>query len=464
MQDKLDYIINNCYRFTPYLLEGKVITNSGPVLFTTLTRASIGSMVKIITTDGKEYSGEVIGIRDTKACIMSYQEIPNINSETLISLLGEFNGVSVCESMLGRILDFKGMPIDLDSLGPLEGPFKMMSIFGEEINPLMRPVIDKPLDTGIKVINSFLTLGKGQRIAIMAGSGVGKSVLLGMLARNSTADVNVVALIGERGREVREFIEKDLGEEGLKKSILVVATSDASPMIRIRAAYVATTIAEYFRDKGKDVNLMMDSVTRFCMAYREVSLAAGEIPGQRGHPPSVFSKLPKLLERCGTKKNSGTITGIYTVLVEGGDLDEPVADSVRSIVDGHFVLSRDLATKNHFPSIDVLESISRVMSSVISKDHKLVVNYLRDLLAAYRQNEDLINVGAYVMGSNDRVDKALKIYQQLMSFLRQDIDETMKLEDCVTQLVKLSQSTKQLELSQDELQAQGKLESTFNRL
>jgi flagellum-specific ATP synthase len=265
-----------------------------------------------------------------------------------------------------------------------------------------------------------MTAGKGQRFAIMAGSGVGKSVTLGMIAENSSADINVIALIGERGREVLEFIETDLGPEGLKRSVVVVATSDTSALIRMKAAYVATTVAEYFRDKNQDVLLMMDSITRFAMANREISLGAGEPPGQKGYTPSVFARLPKLMERAGTKAGAGSITGVYTVLVEGGDMDEPIADAVRAIADGHIILSRELASRNHFPAIDVLASLSRVMTKVASKEHRIVSSHLRDLMAAYKSNEDLINVGAYAKGSNAKVDKAIIIYDDLMNLLKQN--------------------------------------------
>jgi flagellum-specific ATP synthase len=297
------------------------------------------------------------------------------------------------------------------------------------MNPLDRPPIREPLDVGIKSINSFITAGKGQRLAIMAGSGVGKSVLMGMVARNTTADINVIAMIGERGREVLEFIQSDLGEEGLARSVVIVATSDTSALIRMKAAYAATTIAEYFRDQSKDVLLMMDSITRFAMASREISLSSGEAPGPKGYSPSVFAKLPKLMERAGTKAGAGTITGIYTVLVEGGDMDEPIADAVRSISDGHIVLSRELAARNHYPAIDVLQSVSRVMPKVSTREHKIVASHLRDLMAAYKQSEDLITVGAYARGSNNKVDKAIAVIDDLNALLRQDVTEKLSINE-----------------------------------
>ncbi|MDC0255743.1 FliI/YscN family ATPase [Bacteriovoracales bacterium] len=403
---------------SPFQKIGKVHSNVGNSYEVSLSRAIIGSNVEFVTEFGKTCSGEVIGIKGNRCIVMPYEDLTGINSETKVYLRDLTTELKISESMLGRILNYRGEPID--SLGQLPGPYELKSIYGKSLNPLVRKQIRRPLDLGINAINGFMTIGKGQRIAILAGSGVGKSVLLGMMAKNTKAEVNVIALIGERGREVLEFIENDLGKEGLKKSIIITATSDTSPLIRMKSAYVATTIAEYFRDKGKDVLLMMDSITRFAMAGREIALGAGEFPGQKGYSPSVFAKLPKLMERVGTKKNSGTITGIYTVLVEGGDLDEPISDSIRAIADGHIILSRELANRNQFPAIDILSSLSRVMNKVVSKEHRIVASDLRDLLAAYKENEDLINVGAYIKGSNPRVDKAIVIHDELMEVLRQD--------------------------------------------
>jgi flagellum-specific ATP synthase len=351
---------------------------------------------------------------------MSYEEIPGIDSETRVYMRDLSSEIPLYDSMLGRVLDYEGKP--LDKKGELIGSFESRSVYGHPSNPLDRPTINRPVETGIHSIDFFMTAGTGQRLAIMSGSGVGKSVLLGMIARYTRADVSVIALVGERGREVLEFLERDLGEEGLKRSVVVVATSDCSPLIRLKAAYTATTIAEYFRDKNKNVMLMMDSVTRFAMANREISLAAGEPPGPKGYTPSVFSRLPKLLERAGTKVNSGSITGMYTVLVEGGDMDEPIADAIRAISDGHIILSRQLAQKNHFPAVDILASISRVMGSVVSREHKVLASKLRDLLAAYQDSIDLINVGAYVKGSSPKVDIAVYLYEEFMTLMKQDVD------------------------------------------
>ncbi len=410
--------IHKAYEFSsPYQKIGKVRASKGMLFEVNLSRAVIGSNVEFVTEFGNKCLGEVVAIDGNRCMVMPYQELSGINSETKVYLKDLTTTIKVGPEYIGRVIDFQGNPID--GKGPIEKSKVTRSIFGTPINPLERPPITESLDTGVNSINAFMTAGKGQRLAIMAGSGVGKSVTLGMIAQKSSADVNVIALIGERGREVLEFIEHDLGPEGIKKSIVVVATSDTSALIRMKAAFVATTFAEYFRDENKDVLLMMDSITRFAMASREISLSAGDPPGQKGYTPTVFAQLPKLMERAGTKAGAGTITGIYTVLVEGGDMDEPIADAVRGISDGHIILSRDLASKNQFPAIDVLQSLSRVMNKVVSHEHRIVAGHLRDLMSAYRDNEDLINVGAYARGSNPRVDKAMVIHDELMNMLKQ---------------------------------------------
>jgi flagellum-specific ATP synthase len=313
----------------------------------------------------------------------------------------------------------------------------MRSIYAAPPNPLERKRITTPISSGIRSIDSLITMGKGQRMGIFAGSGVGKSVTLGMIARNSSADVNVIALVGERGREVRDFIEKELGEEGLKKSVLVVATSDQASLIRVKSSLIATTIAEYFRDKGLDVLLMMDSVTRVAMAQREVGLTIGEPPTTKGYTPSVFALLPRLLERAGNARK-GSITGLYTVLVEGDDMNEPIADAARSILDGHIVLSRKLASSGHYPAVDVLESVSRVMPDVTTAEHRKASGFLLDLLATYREAEDLINIGAYVKGSSQKIDKAVSMIELIRKFLRQGMDEISTLDDAVSRLMELA--------------------------
>ena len=421
---------------TPYQNIGKILSSHGMLFEATLPRAVMGCCVEFKTQSGDTCLGEVVGINGDKCKVMPYDDLPGINSETKIFLRDLTTTVRVGQGLLGRIVDFQGEPID--GKGPIRDLEATRSIYGTPLNPLERPPIRQPLDTGVNAINSFITAGKGQRLAIMAGSGVGKSTLMGMIAKNTSADINVIALIGERGREVLEFIESELGEEGLKRSVIIVATSDKSPLIRAKAAYTATTIAEYFRDQSNDVIFMMDSITRFAMANREIGMSSGEPPGQKGYGPSVFAKLPKLMERAGTKKDSGTITGIYTVLVEGGDMDEPIADAVRAIADGHIVLSRELAARNHYPAIDVLESVSRVMTKVVPREHSIVSGHLRDLLAAYKESEDLINVGAYARGTNPKVDKAIVVYNDLINLLQQRVEDTSNIDDIYDRMVDIA--------------------------
>lgn len=438
MNDSLDFnqILKSIDNKVPYEKVGKIIASRGMVYEASVPRAVMGSNVEFVAENGERTLGEVVSINGSHCMVMPYNEISGINSETKIYLKDIVTEIKVSPGMLGRVIDFQGNP--LDGKGPIEGSFEKRSIFGTPLNPLDRPPIREPLDTGINSINCFITAGKGQRLAIMAGSGVGKSVLMGMISKNTNADISVIALIGERGREVLEFIQSDLGEEGLKRAVVVVATSDTSALIRMKAAYAATTIAEYFRDQNKDVLLMMDSITRFAMASREIALSTGEPPGQKGYTPSVFAKLPKLMERAGTKRGAGSITGIYTVLVEGGDMDEPIADAVRGISDGHIVLSRQLAAKNHYPAIDVLASISRVMPKVASKEHKIVASHLRDLLASYKESEDLISVGAYARGSNPKVDKAIVIYDDLINLLRQQVDDASTIDELFDRMLDIA--------------------------
>ena len=420
----------------PYEKIGKIIASRGMVYEAAVPKAILGSNVEFIAENGERSLGEVVAIQGANCMVMPYNEISGINSETKIHLKDIVTEIRISPNMLGRVIDFQGNP--MDNKGPIEGPYEKRSIYGTPLNPLDRPPIREALDTGINSINCFITAGKGQRLAIMAGSGVGKSVLMGMISKNTNADISVIALIGERGREVLEFIQSDLGEEGLKRAVVVVATSDTSALIRMKAAYTATTIAEFFRDQNQDVLLMMDSITRFAMANREIALSTGEPPGQKGYTPSVFAKLPKLMERAGTKRGAGSITGIYTVLVEGGDLDEPIADAVRGISDGHIVLSRSLAAKNHYPAIDVLASISRVMPKVTTKEHKIVASHLRDLLASYKEAEDLITVGAYSRGSNPKVDKAIAIYDDLTNLLKQQVDDASTIEELFDRMLDIA--------------------------
>lgn len=382
---------------------------------------------------GLPLKAEVVGFRDDRILLMPLGEMRGIGPGCEVVASGQSLTIQVGEELLGKALDGLGNSLDGASnffLGK-EYPVNNMPP-----NPLTRKRINQPLEVGVKAIDGVLTCGKGQRVGIMAGSGVGKSTLLGMIARNTKADINVIALIGERGREVRDFIERDLGEEGLKRSVVVVATSDQPALIRVKGALVATAIAEYFRDQGKDVMLMMDSVTRFAMAQREIGLAIGEPPTTRGYTPSVFAILPKLLERSGTA-NKGSITALYTVLVEGDDMNEPITDAVRGILDGHIVLSRQLASQNHYPAIDILSSISRVMIEIVSNQHREAANDLRNILATYREAEDLINIGAYVAGSNPRIDYALSKIDSAREFLKQDVYEKLDYQQTVENLLSL---------------------------
>ncbi len=361
---------------------------------------------------------EVVGFRDNRVLLMPYDDMTGVGIGSMVENTGASFKVPVGEELLGRTLDGLGYPMD-DSVLDLN---RFYPSEAAPPDPMKRKIIDEVLPLGVKAVDSMLTVGKGQRIGIFAGSGVGKSTLLGMFARNTKADINVIALIGERGREVREFIERDLGEEGMKRSVVVIATSDKPALIRKKAAKTATAIAEYFRDQGKDVLLMMDSLTRFSMAQREIGLASGEPPVSRGYPPSVYSEMPKLLERAG-RSDKGSITGLYTVLVDGDDFNEPITDTARSILDGHIMLSRKLGHKNHYPAIDILQSISRVMSSIVTKEHKVAAGKLKNVLATYQDAEDLINIGAYKSGSNPDIDYAISKIKQVNAFLQQEVYE-----------------------------------------
>ncbi len=404
---------------------GLVIEAQGPL-------SRLGTVCDIYTQgDVRKIKAEVLGFRDNMVMMMPLEEMRGIGPGCPIVARQQRAVIGVGSGLLGRVIDGLGNPID--NKGPLAVECEY-PIYGIPVNPLSRSRITQPLDLGIRAINGLLTLGCGQRIGIFAGSGVGKSVLLGMIARKTAADVNVIALIGERGREVNEFIEKELGSEGLKRSVVVVATSDHLPLIRMRGAFIATAIAEYFRDQGHHVNLMMDSVTRFAMAQREIGLALGEPPTTKGYTPSVFTLLPKLCERAGTLAHRGTITGLYTVLVEGDDTNEPIADALRSILDGHINLSRDLANQAHYPAIDVLGSVSRVMEDIVDPQQRQYARKVKEILAIYRKAEDLINIGAYVAGSNNKIDYAIAMIEKINRYLRQDIDETSPFDECITQL------------------------------
>jgi flagellum-specific ATP synthase len=408
---------------------GRVTEVIGMMIKGFLPGASIGSIGEIYPTgEARSFLAEVVGFRDKAVLMMPLGEMRGIGLGAKIILRRSTASIKVGNGLLGRVINALGQP--MDNLGPIEFHHEV-PLYNDVRNPMDRKPIRTPLDLGVRAINGMLTIGQGQRMGIMAGSGVGKSVLLGMMARNSKADVNVIALIGERGREVREFIENDLGPEGLKRSVVVVVTSDQSPLFRMRGAFIATAIAEYFSGTGKNVLMMMDSVTRFAMAQREIGLAVGEPPATKGYTPSVFSLLPKLLERAGSFEKQGSVTGLYTVLVEGDDMDDPIADSVRSIVDGHIVLSRKLAHKAHYPSIDILASTSRVMKAVVTPDHTRMAQRLRETLSVYREAEDLINIGAYKAGANPKVDRAVKIIDQLNDFLKQTTSETTDLTSAI---------------------------------
>ena len=414
---------------------GKVRQVIGVVIETLGPNMAIGETCEIIYKRNAEpVIAEVVGFRDNKILIMPLGDLGGIGAGSEVIALGKPLQIGVTDQMLGRVLNGTGHPID--GKGRIIAESRA-TVIASPPDPLSRRRITSPLSLGIRAIDGMLTCGKGQRVGIFAGSGVGKSTILGMIARNTSADVNVIALVGERGKEVRDFIERDLGEEGLRRSVVVVSTSDQPALVRIKAAFVAQTIAEFFRDQGLDVMFMMDSVTRFAMAQREVGLAIGEPTTTRGYTPSVFALLPKLLERAGTS-HSGTITGLYSVLVDGDDMNEPVADAVRSILDGHIVLSRALAAANHYPAIDILGSVSRVMPDVVDENHLSASSAIRDILATYREAEDLINIGAYVPGSNPRVDLALSKIERIRGFLKQGITEHAPFDETMSQLMSVA--------------------------
>ncbi|HOM28588.1 MAG TPA: FliI/YscN family ATPase [Deltaproteobacteria bacterium] len=420
----------------PIVVRGKVTNIVGLVVEGHGPGSAMGGMCEIFPrSKGESVMAEVVGFRDKRVLLMPLGDLNGIGPGSLIVARRSQPTVKVGHGLLGRVIGGMGEP--LDGKGPLVLEHEL-PLYGNPFNPLRKRRIEKPLELGIRSIDGLLTVGKGQRMAIMAGSGVGKSVLLGMIARHTKADVNVIALIGERGREVREFLERDLGEDGLRRSVVVAAVSDQPSLVRIRGAYLATTIAEFFRDQGQDVLLMMDSVTRFAMSMREIGLAVGEPPTTKGYTPSCFARLPKLMERVGNTSSRGSITGLYTVLVEGDDFNEPVADAVRSIVDGHIVLSRDLASRAHYPAVDILRSVSRVMNDIASETHKKAARRILALTAAYEEARDHLNIGAYVPGSNKEIDDAVKHIDAIKGFLRQDINEKSPLEDTVNRMLALA--------------------------
>ena len=414
---------------------GKVTEIIGLIIEADGPKSSIGDLCYIYNRLDKEpVWAEVVGFRTPKILLMPLGSMEGLQPGAIVVNTGGAMKIKVGEQLLGRVLDGLGRPID--NLGEINSQ-KLYSTQADAINPLKRRRIEEPLSLGIKSVDGFITVGKGQRLGIFAGSGVGKSTTLAMMAKNTSADMNVIALVGERGREVREFIEKTLGTEGMKRTVVVAATSEQPSLVKIKAANVATSIAEYFRDTGRDVLFMLDSVTRISMAQREVGLSIGEPPATRGYTPSVFAQMPKLMERAGSN-DKGTMTGLYTVLVEGDDFNEPISDTARSILDGHIVLSRDLAHKNHYPAVDILESISRVMPDVTSDEHREAAGKIRNLLAVYKKNEDLINIGAYVKGSDKHCDEAIRMMDKIEAFLCQKTSDKFNYEETVQELLKLS--------------------------
>ncbi|WP_191561723.1 flagellar protein export ATPase FliI [Metabacillus idriensis] len=429
---KAEGLIQKIDSLDSYKRYGKVKKVIGLMIESRGPESSIGDLCYIYTGTAKKSKipAEVVGFKDEYVLLMPFEQLTEISPGSIVEATDDSLKIKVGSSLIGKVVDAFGHPLDQSIL-----PKGLSPISAEQSppNPMKRPPIHEPMEVGVRVIDSLLSVGKGQRVGIFAGSGVGKSTLMGMIARNTKADLNVIALVGERGREVREFIEKDLGEEGLRRSIVVVATSDQPALMRMKASYTATAIAEYFRDKGMDVMFMMDSVTRVAMAQREIGLAVGEPPTTKGYTPSVFAILPKLLERTGTNEK-GTITAFYTVLVDGDDMNEPIADTVRGILDGHIVLDRNLANKGQFPAVNVLKSISRVMSQIVSEAQKKNASKLRDLLATYINSEDLINIGAYKRGSSREIDDAIRFYPKIIAFLKQDVHDKISFEESAASL------------------------------
>ncbi len=412
---------------------GKVVKVVGLTIESVGPEAKLRDLCEIIVEGSDQrIKAEVVGFKDKRLLLMPYENVEGIGVGCMVENTGHPLGVPVGDQLLGHLVDGLGMPSDIDDLSEFED-LPEYPAEADPPDPMARVIIKEPLSLGVKAVDGLITVGKGQRIGIFAGSGVGKSTLMGMFARNTKAQVNVIALIGERGREVREFVENDLGPEGMARSVVVCATSDKPALIRKKAALTATAIAEYFRDQGKDVLLMMDSLTRFSMAQREIGLASGEPPVTRGYPPSVYSEMPRLLERAGNSA-VGSITGLYTVLVDGDDFNEPITDTARSILDGHIVLNRKLAQKNHYPAIDVLQSISRVMSAIASPEHKAVAGKLKNVLATYQEAEDLINIGAYKNGSNKNIDYAIQKIDAVNDFLLQQTHDKFEYDEILEQM------------------------------
>ena len=418
----------------PYSLTGKIENIVGMSIEASGGRAAVGDICRIYNGDsGAQVTAEVVGFKNDHILLMPYSDMTGISAGNFVRNTGRQLTLRVGDFLRGRIINALGQP--LDGKESFEGG-ELYCVGGSHINPLQRPPIRERMEFGVKAIDGMITIGKGQRIGIFAGSGVGKSTLLGMIAKNVKADINVIALVGERGREVLEFVQKDLGEQGMKRSVLVVATSDQPAMLRMKCPSVATGIAEYFRDKGLNVLLMMDSLTRFAMAQREIGLAIGEPPVARGYTPSMYAEMPKLLERSGNF-NRGSITGVYTVLVEGDDTNEPISDTVRGILDGHIVLSRQLANANHYPAIDVSASISRLMTEIVSPDHRQLASRIRDIMSVYEKNADLVAIGAYKAGTNRRLDYSLSKIDAVNDFLTQEVTEKFSYQQCLKEMSKI---------------------------
>ncbi|MDR1438391.1 MAG: type III secretion system ATPase SctN [Puniceicoccales bacterium] len=414
-------------------VKGRVLQVVGTIIKASVPSVKIGELCRLKTPwEEDELMAEVVGFSKDAALLTPLGDLTGISASTEVIPLGQVHMVPVGEELIGRTLDGLGNPIDTATKGPLKVS-KYYPVYADPPNPLTRSPIDKPLSLGVRALDGLLTCGEGQRMGIFAAAGGGKSTILGQIIRGTTADINVLALVGERGREVREFIEKDLGEEGMKRTVLVISTSDRTPMERLKASYVATAIAEYFRDQNKKVLLLMDSVTRFARALREIGLAAGEPPTRRGFPPSVFATLPKLMERAG-QSEKGSITALYTVLVEGDDMTEPIADETRSILDGHIVLSRKLGAANHYPAIDVLASVSRVMTAIVSSEHRKAAGKLRTMLAKYQEVELLLRIGEYKRGNDQVTDEAIDRIDEINGFLRQGLQEKDNFEQTIKKL------------------------------
>ncbi len=432
MGNRLERLGRRLSSLDPGKYEGMITAVIGSTIYATGINASVGEICEVSGVSSSLLA-EVVGFREGRSVLMPLEDVQGLGPGAVVKPLGTTLTVRTGEDMLGRVIDALGRPLDGKPLP--EGP--LVKMINPAPSPLERKPIDKVLPTGVASIDAFLTIGRGQRMGIFAGSGVGKSTLLGMISRDALSDVNVIALIGERGREVRAFLEEVLGEEGLERSIVVVATSDSPPLLRFKAPYTAIAISEYFRDRSRDVLLVMDSITRFAFAAREIGLAAGEPPTMRGYPPSLFADLPRMMERLGTS-GDGSITGIITVLVEGDDMNEPVADTMRSILDGHIVLSREIAATGRYPSVDILRSVSRLMNKIAGRDHLEAAGLLRQAFALYEENKDLIQIGAYKKGSDPRLDRAIDIALALEDFMKQGIDERREFEDTLERIKQIA--------------------------